>query len=92
MSNNTKLPATKSDIEKIINKNNVGLSEVILNGVQTMFNNQNKLNDTKFATKEDLKRETSFIRQDINDLRAEIATSPTRKEFNKFKLKFANAN
>lgn len=100
MSKNTKLPATKSEIEEIINKNNVGLSEVILNGVQIMFDEQNKLNDTKFATKddlktlatkEDLKRETSFIRQDISDLRAEIATSPTRKEFNKFKSKFATS-
>ena len=63
-------------------------ADKILKGMQTMFNNQNKLNDTKFATKEDLKRETSFIRQDISDLRAEIATSPTRKEFNKFKVKF----
>ncbi len=72
----------------------------ILKGMQKMFDNQDKLNDTKFATKEDLKafatkedlkRETSFIRQDINDLKAEIATSPTREEFNKFKSKFATS-
>ncbi len=66
-------------------------ADKILKGMQTMFNNQDKLNDTKFATKEDLKRETSFIRQDISDLRAEISTSPTRKEFNKLKLKFATS-
>lgn len=92
MSKNTKLPATKSEIEEIINKNNVGLSEVILNGVQIMFDEQNKINESNLASKEDLKRETSFIRQDISDLRAEIATSPTRKEFNRFKSKFANAS
>ena len=67
-------------------------ADKILKGMQTMFNNQDKLNDTKFATKEDLKRETSFIRQDISDLRAEISTSPTRKEFNKLKLKFADVS
>ena len=63
-------------------------ADKILKGMQTMFNNQNKLNNTKFATKEDLKRDISFVRQDINDLRSEISTSPTRSEFNKFKSKF----
>ena len=47
-------------------------ADKILKGMQTMFNNQNKLNNTKFATKEDLKRETSFIRQDILDYIASI--------------------
>lgn len=100
MNKKNNLPATKSDIEEIISKNNVGLSEVILNGVQIMFDEQNKKNESNlaskedlktFATKEDLKRETSFIRQDISDLRAEIATSPTREKFNKFKSKFATS-
>ena len=39
------------------------------------------------ATKEDLKREIGFVRNDINDLRAEISTSPTRKEFDGLKRK-----
>ena len=52
--------------------------DAVLKGMDNMFVEQKKV----FASKEDLKRETSFVRQDINDLRAEIATSPTRKEFN----------
>jgi len=74
--------------------------DTILKGMDKMSKENHKLNlgtfatkdDLKtFATKEDLKRETSFIRQDISDLRAEIATSPTRKEFNRFKSKFATS-
>ena len=60
----------------------------IIKGMDRMSKENHKLNLVTFATKEDIKRETSFIRQDISDLRAEIATSPTRKEFNKFKVKF----
>ena len=61
--------------------------EKILEGVQNMFNDHNKINDEKFATKDDLKREIGFVRNDINDLRAEISTSPTRNEFDELKTK-----
>ena len=61
--------------------------EKILQGMQTMFDEQNTINDKKFATKDDLKREIGFVRNDINDLRAEISTSPTRKEFDELKTK-----
>lgn len=67
--------------------------DTLLKGMDNMADEQKKILTTKddlktFATKEDLKRETSFIRQDISDLRAEIATSPTKEEFNRFKTKF----
>ena len=65
--------------------------DTILKGMDKMSKENHKLNLGTFTTKEDLKRETSFIRQDINDLRAEIAISPTRKEFNRFKSKFATS-
>ena len=41
----------------------------------------------EMATKDVLKREIGFVRNDINDLRAEISTSPTRKEFEGLKRK-----
>lgn len=44
----------------------------------------------EMATKDDLKREIGFVRNDINDLRAEISTSPTRKEFENLKRKIDN--
>ena len=61
--------------------------DTVLKGMDNMFEEQKKVFASKgdlekLATKEDLKREASFMRQDINDLRAEIATSPTRKELN----------
>ena len=64
--------------------------DTVLKGMDNMFDEQKKIfankDDLKtLATKEDLKREISFVRQDINDLRSEISTSPTRSEFNKFK-------
>jgi len=67
--------------------------DTVLKGMNNMFDEQKKIfankDDLKtLATKEDLKREISFVRQDINDLRSEISTSPTRSEFNKFKSKF----
>ncbi|MDP3994302.1 MAG: hypothetical protein Q8P91_00535 [bacterium] len=62
-------------------------ANTILKGMNRMSKENHKLNLGTFATKEDLKRETSFIRQDISDLRAEISTSPTRKEFTHLKVK-----
>lgn len=76
MPKSNNLPATKSDVRKIVTEVSVGFSETILDGVQGMFDEQNKLNDQKFATKEDLnelknelKTEVSFVRDDIKGLK-----------------------
>jgi len=39
------------------------------------------------ATKDDLKREIGFIRDDINGLKADLSTIPTRQEFETLKNK-----
>ena len=56
--------------------------------VMPLLENMATKDDLKnFATKDDLKREIGFVRQDINDLRAEVSTSPSRSEFEDLKTK-----
>lgn len=59
--------------------------ETILKGIERMFEEQDKRNEKKFATKEDLKREASWLRDDINGLKADLSDTPTKKEFNELK-------
>lgn len=61
--------------------------DAILGGVDKMFKEERIFNTNTFATKEDLKTKINYVRQDINGLRAEISTSPTGEEFNRFKIK-----
>ncbi|OGM55717.1 hypothetical protein A3F62_04515 [Candidatus Woesebacteria bacterium RIFCSPHIGHO2_12_FULL_44_11] len=62
-------------------------SEAILNGVQRMFDEQNKINDAKFATKEDLQREIGWVRDDIKGLHAELSAKPSREELNRLEAR-----
>ena len=39
------------------------------------------------ATKEDLKREVGWLKDDIKGLTADLADTPTREEFNKLQVK-----
>jgi len=52
-----------------------------------MFDEQNKLNSQTFATKEDLKREISWVRDDIDGLKADLVGTVSKGEFNKLKSK-----
>ncbi|KKQ92365.1 MAG: hypothetical protein UU16_C0003G0007 [Candidatus Woesebacteria bacterium GW2011_GWA2_40_7] len=80
-------PATKEDVEKIVTKVSIGFSEAILEGVQKMFDEQNKVNTQTFATKEDLKREISWLKDDIKGLTADLSDTASKKEFNSLKSK-----
>ncbi len=66
--------------------------DTLLKGMDNMLEEQKKIFATKkdienVATKEDLKREASWLRDDINGLKAELSNTPSRKEFNELKLK-----
>ncbi|MCX6705094.1 MAG: hypothetical protein NT162_02035 [Candidatus Woesebacteria bacterium] len=59
----------------------------ILKGMDNMFKEERKFNVQTFATKEDLKREVSWVKDDIKGLTADLSGIPTRKEFNEVKTK-----
>ena len=62
---------TENKVFQIVND----AAEKILEGVQTMFDDQNARNDKKFATKDDLKREIGAVREEMatkDDLKREI--------------------
>lgn len=63
--------ATKRDLYEVFGE----ATETILQGVQKMFDEQNKINDEKFATKEDLKSEIASVRNEMatkEDLKREV--------------------
>ena len=71
-----------------------GTVEAILAGMGNMFEEQNKINEQKFATKEDLERfatkedlqrETGFVRDDISGLKGDLSTTVSKREFNQLK-------
>lgn len=93
-------PATVREVKEIMKEANSSLSEVILkqvkeivmdasdtilNGVDVMFKEQDGRDEKKFTTKEDLKREVSWLRDDINGLKTDLSDIPTKKEFNELK-------
>lgn len=87
-------PATKEDVEKIVTKVSIGFSEAILDGVQKMFDEQNKINSQTFATKKDLestkeelKNEIHWLKDDINGLKADSVGTVSKKEFHNLKSK-----
>ena len=59
----------------------------VLKGMDRLLKEERKFNVENFATKEDLKRETSWIRNDINGLKADLSDTASRSEFNKFRSK-----
>ncbi len=61
--------------------------DAILKGMDNMFREERKFNLQTFATKEDLKREASWLKDDIKGLTADLSDVPSRKEFNEVKGK-----
>lgn len=59
----------------------------ILKGMDRMFKEERKFNTGTFATKEDLKREVSWLRNDVKGLTADLSDTVSRKEFSKLKGK-----
>lgn len=89
---------TKDDVRQIVGeeisskgvatKEYVGEGiDAILAGVEKMFGEQDKRNEKKFATKEDLKREAGFLKDEINGLKADLSNTPSRREFEELKAR-----
>lgn len=76
-------PATKKDVYKIVGD----ATDKILKGMDQMFQEQDKRNDAKFATKGDLQREIGWVRDDIKGLTADLSDVPNRQEFNELKTR-----
>lgn len=57
----------------------------ILDGMDNLLKEQDERNQKIFATKEDLKREVSWLRDDISGLKVELSDTPSRREFNELK-------
>lgn len=64
-----------------------GAVDKIIKGVDRMFKGERKYNTETFATKEDLKREASWLKDDIKGLKADLSIVPGRGEFNNLKTK-----
>ncbi len=70
--------------------------DTILKGMDGMFKEERKFNFQTFATKEDLKElatkdelktEISWLRDDVKGLTADISVIPSKREFNELKGK-----
>lgn len=97
----TKIGKMISDSEKIITKNfNDRLGEatnVILNTMEEKFAEERDYNTKTFTaktelqyTKDELKTEISWTRNDIKDLEALLSDKPNRKQFEEYKFKVDN--
>jgi hypothetical protein len=83
MAKNDNSLATKNDIFKIVED----ATDKVLKGMDRMFQEQDKRNDTKFTTKEDLNREIGWVRDDIKGLETDLSDIPTKIEFNQLKAR-----
>ena len=82
--------SNKSLADKIANnftKRMSEMSDAILAGMDKMFREERKFNQKTFATKDDLKREVSWLRDDIKGLEAELSDKPSREQFKELKSK-----
>lgn len=61
--------------------------DTILKGMDNMFKGERKFNVQTFASKEDLKREVSWLKDDIKGLTADLSNVPSRNDFNQLKGK-----
>jgi hypothetical protein len=91
---NDNLPATVGDLRNIVRETILEASDTILQGIEKLLAvsllEQEKRFEKKFATKEDLKREISFLRDDINGVKSDFLDVPSRIEFNKLKARVDN--
>jgi hypothetical protein len=66
--------------------------DIILKGMDNMFKEERKFNSQTFTSKEDLKNtkeelktEISWVKDDIKGLNADLADAPSKNEFNQLK-------
>ncbi|MBI3397105.1 hypothetical protein HY045_01365 [Candidatus Woesebacteria bacterium] len=92
---------TKQDPKALVTNEILGEAvQTILERMDNMFKEERKYSSQTFATKEDLskvkeemvtkedlKREVSWLRDDIGGLTADLSGVPTKKEFNELKGK-----
>ncbi len=69
----------RKDMRSIANEVVSDAADKILQGIEKLLEN--------YATKEDLKREISWVRGDIDGLKSDLSLSVSRKEFNELKEK-----
>lgn len=74
-------PVTKKDVEEVV----IDASHAILTGVSLLLKKFARKDDQKLATKKDLKREISFVRDDVKGLKGELSNTPSRKQFEELK-------
>ena len=90
----------KNDPDAVVTNKILGEAvDTLLQGMDNMLEEQKKIFATKedlrkvrdeMATKEDLKREVSWLRDDINGLKADLTGVVSKKEFNEFKRDLKN--
>lgn len=83
-----------SSIRKVVNEIVVDASHTILAGVEKMFEERDaKLDehgrklDEHGKRLEKIETNATFIRHDINDIKADLSLTPSKKEFSKLKEK-----
>jgi uncharacterized protein YicC (UPF0701 family) len=61
------------------------MSDAIINGMDRIFKEERVYNTATFTNKNDLKREVTWLRDDIKDLEGELPTKPGRNQFDELK-------
>lgn len=82
---------TKKDVKDIVQKTVTEATDAILDGVQTMFDEHNKANYKDFAKVsvkiDSLTTEVRDLKNNVEGIKADISTTPSRDEFNQLKAK-----
>lgn len=82
---------TKKDMQDVVQKVVLEATDTILDGVQGMFDEQHKANNQEFAKVngriDALSTEVKGLKDEIDGIKADISTVPTRKEFTQLKSK-----
>jgi hypothetical protein len=71
--------ATNQDLSEAV--------DAILKGMDNLFKEERKFNVQTFTSKDDLKTEIGWVRDDINGLKADLVDTVSKKEFNQLKGK-----
>ena len=79
---------TKDDVKKITTEIVGEAVDAVLDGMNEISKNMATKEELK-ETKEELKREIAWVRDDIKGLTEEFAMTPTRKEFEELKTQVA---
>lgn len=84
MSKDPNSPTTNKDLSEAVDAIMNGMDKIItsVNNLSTEMKNGFKHISENFATKEDLKRENGWVRDDIKGLTGELSGTVSKKEFN----------